>query len=134
MAPVFASAWAQHLIVPVGSIFGARDSPSNYMVFGELRSHYATHMTGILDAPLTNLASQITLATLITPLEQDNLAQAYPDAINPGILHPHDHDAECQLPSFVDDSGNAHIHKHFKTAVSIRHCSLYHLRPSTGRP
>lgn len=125
MAPVFASVWAQHLIIPVGSIFGAHDSPSNYMVFGELRSHYDTHMTGILNAPLTDLANQVTLAPPLTPLLATNLEQAYADEINPGILRPHDHDVERQLPSFVDDSGNAHIHKHFRLAVNASVIAAY---------
>ena len=92
MAPVLVRVWQQYLIIPVDTLF---HSPSNYMVHGELCSHYATHMTNIQDAPLTDLAQKIGLGPPLTALEADNLAQAYQDDLNPSILHPHDKDIKC---------------------------------------
>jgi len=44
LAPAFALVWQRYLVIPVGTIFGACNSPSFYMEAGETSAHLAMHV------------------------------------------------------------------------------------------
>jgi len=116
IAPAFASVWDQWLIIPVSLIFGARNSPSLYMLLGEARSHLAHH---VAPAPST-LASNLIQRLVIPPLPPANssFSQATKDNLNPGISFYPNGTPEFRMPSFVDDTGVAHARQFFPTAVA----------------
>ena len=61
IAIAFASVWRNLLVIPVGTIFGAKNSPSNYMLLGELRAFYAQHMPDSHCKSKTDLTARVTL-------------------------------------------------------------------------
>jgi hypothetical protein len=132
MAVAFATAWRQWLIVPCASIFGARDSPSNYMLKGETRAHFAQHMpTPAAQIPHLDLVQRLILPPTPTPAEVALFAQATPDDFNPGIRDAHSDHPERRLPPFVDDTGPAHVRHHFLATVAA---SIYAAYLMFGHP
>mgnify|MGYP000653061686 CR=1 FL=1 len=61
MALVFATVWGMHLVIPVGTIFGARNSPSFCTEAGKTRSHLAGSWPDATSLLLQDLAEQVTL-------------------------------------------------------------------------
>lgn len=119
VAPAFASVWQQWLIIPVGTIFGSRSSPSTYMWKGEMRAHLGHHMAlspAAFDEPLIQ---RLQLPVEITDEEATLLlAPAASDALNKGIRRRPNGDFERRLPAFVDDTAVAHIREHFLAAAA----------------
>jgi hypothetical protein len=109
IAPAFATVWREYLIIPVSCIFGSRSSPGDYMRKGELRSHYANHMTIPPEVFNEPLIQRIILPPVPSPEEAASFSQATADEINPGITVAADGTPERRGPVFVDDTGNAHI-------------------------
>ena len=118
MAIVFASVWMEYLVIPVGTIFGSRSSPSTYMVHGELRSHFAQHMPDAHLAPLTDLAARVDIGEDPPWEERQFFAQATADAINTGLANPEGPNPDRRQSSFVDDSGNAHVRRFFRPVIN----------------
>jgi len=85
MALVFATVWGMHLVTPVGTIFGAQNSPSFYMEAGETRSHLAGSWPDATSLPLQDLAEQVVLPPSPTPAEAAAFAQAVADSQHQGI-------------------------------------------------
>jgi hypothetical protein len=88
---VFASVLQEFLIIPVGTIFGAHNSPSFFTLLSEGRSHVASNQIfRENDEPenLTPLAQRIHLALPLTPKETLTLVLAVPDSQHQGI-QPH---------------------------------------------
>ncbi len=88
---VFASVLQEFLIIPVGSIFGAHNSPSFFTLLSEGRSHVTLNQTfQENDEPenLTPLTQRIRLAPPLTPKETLTLISAVPDSQHQGI-QPH---------------------------------------------
>ena len=108
MAVLFASVWENMLVIPVGIIFGARNSPSLYMLKGELRAHYAHHVPKADSLPLTQLVTSIELGPEPSSQEIAEFSQAMADSQHQGIINPEGPNPERRLASFVDDSGTAH--------------------------
>jgi hypothetical protein len=108
MAVVFASVWNTFLVIPVGMIFGAKNSPSYYMLKGELRAHYAQHVPNADSIPLADLVAATQLSPEPTDADIALFAQASPDSQHKGIQNPDGPNPERRLPSFVDDSVTAH--------------------------
>jgi hypothetical protein len=108
MAPLFASTLDEYLIIPVGLIFGAKDSPSWYMLSAEIRAHIAR--TFDFQTITTKLSNQLELPPKLSKRDRRKLLKhATKDSLNQGIssflatvnkpyFSPH-------LP-FVDDTGN----------------------------
>ena len=119
MALVFATVWGMYLVIPVGTIFGARNSPSFYMEAGETRSHLAGSWPDATSLPLQDLAEQVVLPPSPTPAEAAAFAQAVADSQHQGIANPHSSNPERRLPSFVDDSCTAHVAWYFRTAINV---------------
>ena len=69
---VFATVFMEFLIIPVGTIFGARNSPSFFCLLSEVRSHTAsvtTFRSNDKDADLTGLARHVRLVPPLTEPE-----------------------------------------------------------------
>jgi len=116
VAPAFASVWDQWLIIPVSLIFGARNSPSIYMLLGEARSHLAHHLPPPPSAYATPLIDRLTLPP--PPTADTPISPAIHDSLNPGISFLPDGSPELRMPVFVDDTGVAHARQFFRTAVT----------------
>jgi len=108
-----------HLVIPVGTIFGARNSPSFYMEAGETRSHLAGSWPDATSLPLQDLVEQVVLPPSPTPAEAAAFAQAIADSQHQGIANPTTANPERRLPSFVDDSCTAHVSWYFRTAINV---------------
>ena len=125
MAVIFSTVWRTHLVVPVGSIFGARHSPSFYMDKGEARSHFAQTFPDPTLLPSTDLASQIVLPPEPSLPEALSFTQAVADSRHQGILNPHGDNPERRQAVYVDDTGNAHIRRIFPTVVNCSVAAAY---------
>jgi len=118
MGPAFATVWKTWLIIPASAIFGSRSSPGNYMWKGELRAHFA-NFTRIGQAQLNEtLIQRLQLPPPPSPHEIATFAQATKDSLNPGINLLADGTPERRMPSFVDDTGVAHVRGHFLQAAA----------------
>jgi len=131
LAPAFASVWNQHLVTPVGTIFGARNSPSFYMEAGEARAHLAMHVPQASSLPMEDLAASVQLPPLPTPAEAALFAQAVQDSQHLGIAHAVSGNPERHLPSFVDDSCSAHCRNYIHTCINA---SVWAARQIFGFP
>jgi hypothetical protein len=131
MAPAFATVWKHHLIVPVSAIFGSKSSPGNYMWKGELRSHFANVATIPKSTFAESLISRIALPPPPTSEEAATFGQAHADTLNPGIVIKADGTPERRQPSFVDDTGVAHVRSQFITAAAA---SVYAAYTMFGHP
>ena len=119
LAPAFALVWKTYLVIPVGTIFGARNSPSFYMEAGKARAHLAMHMPNAASFPLEDLAASVILPPPPTAAEAAAFAQAAPDSQNRGIANAQSTDPERRLPSFVDDSCSAHCRLYIRTCINM---------------
>jgi hypothetical protein len=96
----------EFLIIPIGTIFGARNSPSFFTLLSEWRSHIASnrHYRPNDDPQhLTTLARRVRLVPDLTDRERATLVPAKADAIHQGIpaaLADRYHNS-----TFVDDNG-----------------------------
>ena len=100
---VFASVVAEFLILPVGSIFGARHSPSFFTILSEMRSHSSSNQPFRDNDEMVNLtplAQRIRLIPPPTPREAAAIVRAVPDDKHQGIFDTRYHNA-----TFVDDNG-----------------------------
>jgi hypothetical protein len=132
MAVCFAAVWRGFLILPVGTIFGAGNSPGFFGIKGELRSHYAHHLPPVAsDAAPLPLVARVTLPPIQTAVEAACLSQATPDTLNPGILSDINGLPERRHPIFVDDTLVAHIRQYFLDAV---HASVHSAYTLFGHP
>ena len=125
MAVVFASVWDKYLVIPVGTIFGSKSSPSTYMVNGEIRSHYTQHMPDAPNAPMTDLALRVDIGEDPPWEVRQQFAQATPGALNVGLLNSAGPNPDRRQSSFVDDAGNAHIREHFRMVVNCSVLAAY---------
>jgi hypothetical protein len=115
---VFASVLQEFLIIPVGSIFGARNSPSFFTLLSEGQSHVALNQIfRENDEPenLTPLTQRIHLALPLTPKETLTLFLAVPDSRHQGI-QPHLAN-QYHNSTFVDDNGIVDIQRRITGAI-----------------
>ena len=105
IAKVYAMVFQEFLVIPVGLIFGAKNSPSLYMIPAEIRAHVAA-VFKVFDQLATKLSQTVRLVQAPPPEELRTLIPpAKPDAIHqPLSLAGGD-----RPPSFVDDTGLAGI-------------------------
>jgi len=119
LAVAFASVWKIYVVIPVGTIFGAHNSPSFYMEVGEAHAHLAMHMPNAAAIPLENLATKIVLPPRPSPATAVTFAQAVADSQHSGIARPHGNDPKRRLPSFVDNSASAHTQQHIWMCINL---------------
>jgi hypothetical protein len=124
MAILWATVFQESLVIPCGMIFGGRNSPSFYMIPGELRAHVAS--ASDFGPITTDLSESIVLATPPSPRAALQLARATPDDKNPGAaLLLNDPTRRYAHSSFVDDTGNAHIRSRIVGAITNSILSAY---------
>jgi len=113
MAILFASVFQDYLIIPVGAIFGAVNSPSFFSCMSELRAHLASfgHLLN-QGQPLNEYAQKTPLPDPITPADAQAIIPAVADAKHNGV----DPSSQRRFfnQTFVDDNGK---------------CALYHEAP-----
>ena len=97
------------------------------MVKGELRSHFAQHMPGASEAPLTDLAARVDMGEDPPLAQRLWFAQATADALNFGLLNPEGPNPDRRQSSFVDDSGNAHVRRFFRPVINASVRAAYHI-------
>ena len=131
MGPAFATVWKDYLIIPVSAIFGSKSSPAEYMLRGELRSHFTNFMDVPSEAFDLDLIQRLQIPPKPEKEVSDGFAPAVADAINPGITTDNHGNPERRQPVFVDDSGTAHIWNEFLKAVAA---SVYAAYVMFGRP
>lgn len=121
LAIAFAYVFMELLLMPIGMIFGGKNSPSFWSVPAEVRAHL-----GAVLAPApepASIAEQVQLAPELSPEEASQLVPAVPDALNQGIApeyadRPH-------LAMFVDDDIVAAIRSHMREALRAAVASAY---------
>jgi hypothetical protein len=113
MAVCFAYVFEEFLVIPVGMIFGAGDSPSWFGITAEPRSHLAA----VRDYPTGDIPQgyDVTLPTPPSTSEIDSLVQAVADACHPGI--PPEFLDRNSHAMFVDDGLTAAIRAYIERAV-----------------
>lgn len=121
MAVAFAYVFMELVLLPIGLIFGGRNSPSFWCVPAEVRAH----MGAVMDLTQQNvpLADQVQLAPELTPAEQRALVPAVADALNQGI-EPAYADRR-HLTMFVDDDIIAAFRRHMREALRAAVASAY---------
>jgi hypothetical protein len=77
LAIVFAFVFMEFLCIPVGSVFGARNSPSWWCLLAEVRAHLATCGDFANTTPL--FADRVRLVLPPTPREEVQLVAAISD-------------------------------------------------------
>ena len=113
IAIAYAMVFEEYVQIPTGLVFGAKNSPSLYMIPAELRAHMAAVSTEF-DQIMTPLAMTIKLPAPLTFLEQMAIQQATPDMHHQAISVA----GGDRPPSFVDDTGNAGIPSQIRTIVN----------------
>jgi hypothetical protein len=114
----FCSVFCEFLLVPIGTIFGGRNSPSFFCLFSETRSHVASN--GVFrpnDDPenLSALARQVRLVPAPTERERHALVPAVADSHHQGILPEHQN--RYHNSTFVDDNGIAEYREKMLGAI-----------------
>ena len=101
LAVAFASVWENYVVIPVGTIFGARNSPSFYMEAGEARAHLAMHLPNAAAIPLEDLATKIVLPPCPSPALVATFAQSPQICchfLGPMDRHPSSHPSPSHSP------------------------------------
>lgn len=101
IAKVYSMVFMEWLVIPTGLIFGAKNSPSLYMVPAELRAHMAA-VVDVFDRVVTELAAEVRL--VVAPTQNPApIPRAIPDAMHGPISE----EGGDRAASFVDDTGLA---------------------------
>ena len=120
MGVVFAQVFKEFLMIPVGLIFGAKNSPSWYMLPAEIRAHIAS--AGDFNHAPSALAKELKLPPPLTPREAYKLVNATADSRNTRQLH---HELAFRHCSFVDDTATAAWPEQIRQAVNQSVLSAY---------
>ena len=129
----FASVVQEFLVLPVGSIFGARNSPSDFTILSELRSHAASNQNFRDNdemVNMTDLAQRVRLIPPPTPREAAAIVPAISDSHHQGIQ-----DARYHNSTFVDDNGTVDTRARIRGAIdnSVRSAYVIFGHPSGDR-
>jgi hypothetical protein len=135
LAVVFAYVFLDHLIIPVGQVFGSRSAPSCFSLLSDLRAEVASTVDLTTDGrPLEHLAQTATIAPL--PPEWNpslSLQQACQDPLHPP-LSPEELLCFANA-TFVDDNAVAGCRSQMRTALhqSIRSAFVLFGHPEDDR-
>ena len=113
IAIVFAFVFAEFLCIPVGSVFGARNSPSWWCILAEVRAHLAA--CGDFSGTPPLLAARVELAPEPSPQEQLSIRQAQPDLCPQGVTACHA--GRLHQSMFVDDSAQAELRARILSSI-----------------
>ena len=124
LAIVFAAVFEEYLITPVGTIFGARNSPSWWCIPAELRAHAGATRDYSEKGPIP-LADSVTLIPPPTDDEIQRFVQAIPDALHTGTSSEFEH--RLNQIMFVDDNICIEIRQKMMQAIRAAVASAYDL-------
>ena len=130
--PLFAWVFQEYLVLPIGTIFGSRFSPGWFCLGSEIRAFIAMASEELRNAPLCDLAQQVSLPPPLA--ESDHLARACTDALNPELSA--DEVASPTLNTFVDDTLSIALASHMPATInaSFRAAFKCYGEPSPSRP
>ena len=128
LAIVFASVFCEFLMIPVGMIFGARNSPAWWCIPAELRAHLGA-TKDYSDAGPLPLADSVKLSDPPSEAEIARFVQAVPDAIHQGV--PDAYQARLNHVMFVDDNVSIEIRQRIRAGIRSAVGSAY---DSWGHP
>lgn len=120
IALAFGSVLTRYLIIPTSLIFGAKNSPSLYMIPAEVRAHLAATLHE-LSAFVAPLAQQLSFPLELSAQQRLTLVRATPDSHH----GPLSTSGGNRQPSFVDDTGNAGIPTTIRSVVNNSVISAY---------
>jgi len=123
---LFASVFQEFLILAVGTIFGARNSPSFFSLLSESRSAIASiRVYRPNDEPsnLTPLARRVRLIPAPTEHERRAIVPAVADACHLGV--PSEFADRYHNATFVDDNATAAIRGRISGAIDNSVCAAY---------
>ena len=122
VAIAFASVFAEYLIMPVGMIFGAKNSPSWWCIPAELRAHIGATQDYETAGPI-ELADNVTLPPPPTPNEIRKFVRAVPDELNKGT--PTEYVDRLNMTMFVDDNHCVETRGRIRGAIRAAVASAY---------
>ena len=125
IAVAYAYVWGMWLVIPIGLIFGGRNSPGWFCTLSELRAFLASHYPHLLLSPVHPLVSRITIPP--PPLAEvcADFAQAEADSIHPGAGTAVD--VPTHHSTFVDDNMMAEFHHRIRLSIQRSTDSCYML-------
>jgi hypothetical protein len=121
IAIVFAFVFGEFLCIPVGSVFGAQNSPSWWCILAELRAHLAA-CGDFSQTPLL-LAAHVELAPELSPQERQCLRQAQPDLCPQGVSAVHSDRHHQSM--FVDNSAQAELRARILSSIHASEQAAY---------
>ena len=132
VAAAFAYVWDSWLIIAIGLIFGARNSPGWFCILSELRADIAANYSGLKVSPLHHLVSRISIPEGARGQPAVTFASAAPDAINLGT--PSSPDTPTHHSTFVDDNLMGEVQQRIRTSIqrSTDSCYLLFGHPQHG--
>ena len=113
LAPGFAMVFCEFLAIATGLVFGAKNSPSIYMIPAELRAHISAIMLE-LDSFLGVLAESVKLPPPLTLQETAQIQQATSDGCHQALSVS----GGGRPPVFVDDTGIVGIPKDIRQVIN----------------
>ena len=112
----------QFFVIPIGMVFGARDSPSFFCMLSELRFFASRYVHKLpVNKPLASLIDNVVFQSAAP--KPDILQPAQKDDLNPGL----DGTIPGHQPTFVDDTIMAELRNIIRTAAenSVFTASLF---------
>ena len=122
LAIAFAAIFCEFLMIPVGMIFGARNSPSWWCIPAELRAHMAATLDYSSRGRIP-LADKVELIPPPTDAERANFVQAVPDDVHQGT--PPEYKERQHHIMFVDDNLCIDIRPRISSAIRAAVASAY---------
>ena len=136
IAVAYAYVWGRWLVIPIGLIFGGRNSPGWFCILSELRAFLATHSPYVATTPVHPLVDRITIPDPPTQATGTPYALAVADALNPGTGTSVS--ALTHHSTFVDDNMMAEYHDRIRLSIQRSTDSCYlmfgHPEPSLRIP
>ena len=123
VAAAFAYVWGEWLIISVGIIFGARNSPGWFCAISELRARLAAVSPSLPESPLLPLVRRIAIPGSPPPSVTSTFSLAQSDDLNPGTFsHP---GVPTHHSIFVDDNLMAEVHGRTQLSIQRSSASCY---------
>ena len=103
----YAYVYGNWLVIPVGLIFGGRNSPGWFCILSELRAYLAANLSNLSDLPISPLVAKIVIPDPPSPEVTATFATASADSMHHGAAS--DGKDPTSHSTFVDDNLMAKI-------------------------
>jgi hypothetical protein len=128
IAVVFAFVFMEFLCIPVGTVFGARNSPSWWCIIAEIRAHLAA--CGDFSHIQPHLADRVELVLPPTIREKRAMVSAKADLCHNGVSSLQR--GRLHQAMFVDDSAQAELCSTIRASIHASEQSAYTLLGHPG--